>query len=231
MQKKVLVGSVFAALIIIILPMSAVVGSNIIKSDIEKRSIASPLFEKRVDTALEKENSKINTNYIGKGKIFNIFFKQKTTLSSWIDKSIKIINVKPRMLNQLLNKLYEIPEFVNLLVEYDLDKKVINKEIAQISGDPDAMREKVDKVVELYKEKIEIPDIGSPQPLGFSGQLGCLLTFFLVVFPMIMFIVGLLTGILALIIPGTFLVPGCLEWIMGKVMESVTQGFQGLTPA
>lgn len=231
MQKKILVGSVFAALIIIILPMSAVVGSNIIRSDIEKRNIASPLFTKRIDTALEKKPSKINTNYIGKGKIFNIFFRQKTSLQTWIDKAIKIINAKPRVLNQLLNKLYEIPEFVNLLKEYNLDKQEINKEIALITSDPVAMREKVDKVAEMCKEKIEIPDIGSPQPLGFSGEFGCILTFFLVVLPILMFITGFLTAIIALIIPGTFLLPGCLDWVLTKVLDAVSQGFQGLTPA
>lgn len=214
----------------VLLPMSAVVGTNVVKIDVEKRSIASPLFAKRVNSALKKETTRINTDYLGKGRIFNVFLTQKTSLHSLIDKAIKIIDAKPGFLNKVLNKLYEIPEFVNLLEKHGLSKHDLNKEIAYATSDPSILRQKVDEVVEMYGEKIELPAVEPPNPLGFSGQFGCVLTFFLVIFPMIMLITGFVGGILALIIPGTFLVPGCLEWIFQKVLEGILEGFQGLTP-
>ena len=180
---------------------------------------------------MNKEPDKINTNYIGKGRIFDIFLKQKTSFHSWIDKAVKIIDAEPGILNNLLNKLYEIPEFVNLLKNYDISKQSLEKEIAYVTSDSANMREKTDKILQMYEgHQIEFPEIEPPKPLGFSGQPGCLLTFFLVVFPLIMFIGGFISAIVALIIPGTFIIPGCLEWVIEKVFAALTEGFQGLTP-
>ena len=105
MRKKVLVVSIFAAVLMVLLPISAVVGTSIVKSDVKKRSIASPLFTARVNSILKKDTKKINTNYIGKGRIFNLFLAKKTSLDGWIDKAIKMINIQPAMFNILVEKI------------------------------------------------------------------------------------------------------------------------------
>ena len=231
MRKKILVISIFAAVLMILLPISAVVGTNIVKSNDEKRSIASPLFTKRVNSIMKKNTMRISTNYLGKGKFLNVFSTPKTSLHSWIDKALKLLDTNPELLNKVLNKLYEIPELVTLLKKHGVSKDYLNKEIALIKSDSSILQQKIDEAVQMYGEQhIKLPQIEPPKPLGFSGQIGCVLTFFLVVFPIIMMIGGFLSGILVVIIPGTFLIPGCLEWVFQKVFDSISEGFQGLTP-
>lgn len=232
MRKKVFVLSILAAFLVILLPISAVVGIDNSKSNVEKRNIASPLFTNRVNNVLNKEAKNVNTNFLGKEKTLNLFFNQKTSFRSWIDKAVRLVNSKPDILYLVLYNLYNDPGFVNLLKKYEISKKSLEKEIVYVQSDPANMKEKVDKLVEMFdKQEIKIPQIEPPKPLGFSGQIGCVLTFFLVIFPIIMMIGGFLSALLAIIIPGTFLVPGCLEWVFQKVFEGIIEGLnlQGLT--
>jgi hypothetical protein len=93
------------------------------------------------------------------------------------------------------------------------------------------LQQNVEELTHLYeKHHIDLPKFEPPKPLGFSGELGCGIVFFLVVLPLIMMIGGFLGGMLAVIIPGTFLVPGCLEWVFQTVFEGLAEGFQGLLP-
>ena len=118
-----------------------------------------------------------------------------------------------------------------LLKKHGVSKDYLNKEIALIKSDSSILQQKIDEAVQMYGEQhIKLPQIEPPKTLGFSGQIGCALTFFLVVLPIIMMIGGFLSGILVVIIPGTFLIPGCLEWVFQKVFDSISEGFQGLTP-
>lgn len=231
MRKKILVIILFVVFLLLLLPMSAVVGTHNLKLNSKYCTVSSPLFTKRIDTVLSKKSITMNTEYIGKSKFFNFFTKEKTSFNSWIDTAVRLVNKNPNILFTVLNKLFEIPGFIDLMREYDISKESVEKEIACITNDHEKLEEKVDRIIELYNDKkIEIPDVEPPKPLGFSGQIGCILTFFLVVFPIIMLIGGFVSAIIAIIVPGTFIVPGCLEWVFEKVFESIAEGFQGLTP-
>jgi len=231
MRKKILVISLFAVFMLVILPISAVVGTHNVKTNLHNNKIYSPLFANRIDNVLSKKSKTMNIEYIGKSTFFNFFTKPKTSFHSWIDKAVRLVNKNPNMLFTVLNKLFNIPGFVDLIREYGISKESVEKEIACITNDKEKMKEKVDRIIELYSDKqIEIPKVEPPKPLGFSGQIGCILTFFLVVFPIIMLIGGFVSAIVAIIVPGTFIVPGCLEWVFEKVFESISEGFQGLTP-
>jgi hypothetical protein len=231
MKRKILIISIFAVALLILLPISAVVGSNEYKTNFGTKNINSPLFSNRISNALKQRTNKINSEYFGKERFFSLYVQHKSSFHSWIDKAVKIINNQPSLLYTVLLKLYQIPEFVNLLNEYGISKSSLEKEISYVTNNPENLKEKVDKINELYEGKfIEIPEIEPPKPLGFSGQVGCILTFFLVVFPLIMAIGGFVSALVAIIVPGTFIVPGCLEWVFEKVFGAITEGFQGLTP-
>lgn len=231
MRKKILIVSLFTVVLVALLPMTAVVGTDIIKSNGQRIKNSYPLFEKRVNNVLQKETEHIKTEYLGKGRFFNMFYNSKTSLHDWFDKAIKITDKKPEILKQILNRLCEIPKIVNLLNKNDISKEYLTKEITMTLSDSTILREKIDDLVRISEENhIELTLMEPPKPLGFSGQVGCLLTFFLVIFPMIAMIGGFLSAILAIIIPGTILIPGCLEDVFQKVFEGLIEGFQGLTP-
>ena len=90
MNKKALVISILAAVLIVSASLSSVVGTIAVKSNDEKISIASPLFTVRTQRSLNKEETKkINSNYLGKGNTLNLLFLRKSSLQSHIDKALK----------------------------------------------------------------------------------------------------------------------------------------------
>ena len=101
MDKKILVISIFAAVLIALLPISSVVGVDVVKSNAEKGSVASPLFAFRQHVANEKDTKKINTNYIGKGRVFDVFPIIKSSLNKLMDRAVKLINVRPELLTKI----------------------------------------------------------------------------------------------------------------------------------
>jgi hypothetical protein len=225
MRKKILVISIFAAVLMILLPISAVVGTNIVKSNDEKRSIVSPLFATRVNSIMKKDTKRINTNYLGKGKILNLFFLKESSLQSWIDKAIKIIKAKPNMFSRLIDNIDTNPKVLNLLKENSVDMNDFKNYINIIKNDPSLLKKEIDKTIETFGEqKLKLPIDEPPEPLGFSGQLGCVLVFFTVLLP-ILVMIG--TMIATFTIITCLNIGGCLENILGGILEGA---LQGLTP-
>ncbi|UCF12734.1 MAG: hypothetical protein JSW06_00355 [Thermoplasmatales archaeon] len=222
MKKKVLIISIFAAVLMILLPISIVVGTNIVKSDAEKRSITSPLFAKRVNSFIKKDTKRINTNYLGKGKILNIFFLKESSLQSWIDKSIKIIEARPNIFNRLINNIETNPKVVNILQKNSIDINDFKNNINIIKNNPSLLKKEIDKVIETFGvQKLKLPINEPPEPLGFTGQLGCILVFFTVLLP-ILVMIG--TMIATFTIITCLNIGGCFENILGGILEGALQG-------
>ena len=171
MRKKVLVVSIFVAVLMVLLPISAVVGTNIVKSDVEKRSIASPLFAVRTQRSLNKEEiKKINSNYLGKGKQLNILLPEKPMAQIWIDKAIKLFDTNPVLFDKLLERLDKIPNIAKMLEKHDVSKQDIKNYMRIIKNNPSEL------VEEIGDSQITMPFNNIPQPLGLeTGNLGCII--------------------------------------------------------
>jgi len=224
MRKKILIVSILAAILMILLPISAVVGSNIIKTNSENKSITSPLFTRRVNNILKKDTTMINTNYMGKGRLFNLFLTKKTSLVGWIDKAIKMINLRPEIFNKLLDRIGTIPGVVDILKKNNININDFNNYINTFKNNPSLVKKEIDKAVEMFGEQnLKIPIDEPPKPLGFSGQIGCIMIFFIVVLPLLIMIS---TMIATFTIITCLNIRGCFE----KILESVFSGLQGLSP-
>ena len=171
MRKKVLVVSIFAAVLMVLLPISAVVGTNIVKSDVEKISIASPLFAVRTQRSLNKEEiKKINSNYLGKGKQLNILLPEKPMAQIWIDKAIKLFDTNPVLFDKLLERLDKIPNIAKMLEKHDVSEQDIKNYMMIIKNNPSEL------VEEIGDSQITMPFNNIPQPLGLeTGNLGCII--------------------------------------------------------
>ena len=222
MKNKILIISIFAAILMILLPISAVVGTNIAKSDGENINVVSPLFTNRINRVLRKDSNKISSNYIGKGTIFKLFPVKKMSLSSYIDKAIKIINAKPELLNKVIDKIDTIPGVVNILRENAMNIDDFKNHINNVKNDPNLLKEEVEYAIQTAGANLELtPD--DPEPLGFSGQFGCLIAF-IILLPIIVMIA---TMIATFTIVTCLNIGGCFETIMKNILESFAQG---LTP-
>ena len=64
MNKKILIGSIIAVVILVLVSFTSVVGYNSVKSNSVK---ASPLFSVRTNRAIGEETKVLTCKYIGKG--------------------------------------------------------------------------------------------------------------------------------------------------------------------
>ena len=225
MKKQILIISIVAAFLMILLPISAVVGTNIVKSDAEKRNIASPLFTTRVNSIIKKDTKRINANYLGKGKILYLFLLKESSLQSWIDKAIKIIKARPNMFSRLIDNIETNPKVVNILKKNNIDMNDFVNNIKIIKNDPSLLKKEIDKAIETFGEqKLKLPFNEPPEPLGFSGQLGCFLVFFTVLLPILVMIGTMIA---------TFTIITCLNIVccLENILQGILEGaLQGLTP-
>ena len=70
MNKKILIGSIIAVVILILVSFTGVVGYQTTKSS--TIATASPLFAVRSSRAIDEESKDLSCDYVGKGEIFRI---------------------------------------------------------------------------------------------------------------------------------------------------------------
>ena len=220
MNKKALVISILAAALIVLASLSSVVGTIAVKSNDEKISIASPLFAVRTQRSLNKEETKkINSNYLGKGNTLNLLFLRKSSLQSYIDKALKIIDARPQILSLVVDRTAKMPEIVTLLKENGLTINEFKSQMHQLMDDPILLKEKIDESV------LTSPLGDDPLPLGLSTSsvLGCFIVALIMIplFAMIGLIIATITIITCLNIGG------CFENLVQGILDNF---IQGLTP-
>ena len=217
MNKKALVISILAAVLIVSASLSSVVGTIAVKSNDEKISIASPLFAVRTQRSLNKEETKkINSNYLGKGNTLNLLFLKKSSLQSYIDKALKIIDARPQILNLVVDRTAKMPEIVTLLKENDLTINEFKSQMHQLMDEPILLKEKIDESV------LTSPLGDDPLPLGLStsNPLGCFIVA-LIVAPLLA-VIGLIIATITII---TCLnIGGCFENLVQGIVDNFIQG-------
>jgi len=88
MNKKILIGSIIAVVLLTLVSFSSVVGYSSVKSD---SKIVSPLFGIRTNRAIDKEQDAVTSDYIGKGKAINILLPRRNDKADLIEKFVNLI--------------------------------------------------------------------------------------------------------------------------------------------
>jgi len=218
MNKKTLIVSILGAVLIVLASLTSVIGINVVKSNAEKGNIASPLFETRLNSATKKNSEEINTNYIGKGNLLNLFISRQTSPQRQLNRVIRFIELRPDFLNSIIAKIETNPEIQKILIENDVSMDEVKNQVNLIKNDPSLLRQMVD-------EDVFSSTGDTPQPLGLStsNPLGCFITLIALI-P-----VGIIiTMLIATILIFTCLnIQGCFETLFENIMTSI---MQGLTP-
>jgi hypothetical protein len=225
MKRKVVIGSILAAVLIILTSLSSVLGTTTDKSDNEKTGVVSPLFALRTQRFTNNvDEKKINSNYLGKGKILNLGFQTKTMFNVLLNRAFKKIENNPETLNDLLTKLENSPKIFNLLKLHDIDINKFKNDIAMIKSNPALLKEKYEEVEQILGENIEFSLNDPIQPLGLFDQWqpGALLVA-LIMLPVLLIVTIVIATILIL----TCIIPNCFA----GMFEAIVEGFlQGLHP-
>ncbi|MCK5261178.1 MAG: hypothetical protein KAJ44_03280 [Thermoplasmatales archaeon] len=89
MNKKILIGSIIAVVILVLVSFTGVVGYQTTKSSTIVR--ASPLFSVRSSRAIDKESKDLTRDYVGKGEEIDILLPIKNSKAESLDRFLNII--------------------------------------------------------------------------------------------------------------------------------------------
>lgn len=210
MNKKILIISILAAVLMIMLPLSSVVGINVVKSN-DKENVGSPLFAIR-----HRSKNTIRSEYLGKEKPLNLFLAKRTSLQAYADRALKMIEARPSLLKSILNSIAVMPEIEELMKQHDIKMDDFKDQMNQVINNPELLKEKVDEAVLLS------PFGDDPMPLGLStsSALGCFIIVLILapIFALIGAIVATITIITC------FNINGCFETIVQNLLDSFIQG-------
>jgi len=209
MNKKILVLSIVAAVLMIMLPISSVVGTNNVKSDTEK-SIRSPLF-----AAQHQPENKIQSEYLGKGNTLSLFIEQKMTYARSFDKAVSMLKRNPVFFNKILEKIQAHPKILEILEENDISMTDFESYINAIKNNPGLLDQEIKKI-EQY-----LPG-DKPLPLGFNLTNPLTIIILIIVFLPIIVTIGLLIATITII---TCLnINGCFETLIMGMFAVFAQG-------
>ena len=113
MNKKILLGSIIAVVILVLVSFTGVVGHQTTTNTFAR---ASPLFSVRSKRAIDEASRDLTCNYVGKGREIALLLPKRESRNVLIQKVIDIISKRDdKELNRLIelvkNKLFYIKSF------------------------------------------------------------------------------------------------------------------------
>ena len=215
MNKKILTISIIAAALLILFPISSVVGSNTAQT--QRTTVSSPLFENRINHFLQKEQTQLPAQYLGKGTFINLFLSRQSAFQRMINKAIQVIQSQPGILTFIIQRIESNPKIINLITTYGTTIEEVKQYAALMKNNPSLLHQVLDQV--------ENPNENDPQQLGLStsNPLGC----FIVAIALIPVILILSILIATLTIVTCLNIGGCFETIFNNIADGI---IEGLTP-
>jgi len=172
MEKKTLIITISAAVLIVIASFSSVIGTNNVRS---AQNIESPLFTVRTQRSLHKDsNQNIQSYYLGKGVNSHLFLPTKPSLNIAIDRTIKLLNANPAFFAKFLKTISSNPRVIALLKESGVSMTQFKTHLNRLKNDPSLFVEEIRNA----EPKLAANQLNTPLPLGLntSNPIGCVIT-------------------------------------------------------
>ncbi|MCK4416059.1 MAG: hypothetical protein KAU84_02800 [Thermoplasmatales archaeon] len=183
MNKKILLGSIIAAVILVLVSFTSVVGYSSVKSTPGE---ASPLFSIRTTRAIDEETKDFTCDYVGKGKEIKIHLPKRTYKSELVEKFVNSIKMMD-------DKSFD--RFVDLIIEHLHDKdgfqgyttEEIVLSLHQLKFNPTKIKRDVveSKQTKLATEALPTECVGNCFTIG-SNYVICLIA---IIFLFLLFII------------------------------------------
>lgn len=220
MKRKLVIVSIFTAVIITSISFLSVVGQQSVQAN--EKINSSPLFAVRTQRAAQTIPQDITTVFIGKEKQINIF-PATTQNQDIINKAIQFFRSNPAVLTKLVDKLDAFPYSRGLLATYGISKIQIKNHMRILQENPSIAWEQINGLSPVIS-----PDDSPPQPLGLSTSnvLACFIMGLIVLVPLTAFLT-LLSLVFTLRILTCLNVNDCGDIIVKNIWDQLVQG---LTP-
>ncbi len=183
MNKKILIGSIIAVVILVLMSFTGVVGYQTTKSSTISR--VSPLFSIRSKRAIGQEQKDITTDYLGYGEATNIQFSSRIERAEKVQKAVNIISkMNDRAFSKMVARI--ILQLRNQEQMTDIETSDALQALQYIRKNPNDIK--------YYDTKNNPRDI-TFEYLTCSGFPGCLIETIALIFMIILlFIYNIITS-------------------------------------
>jgi len=170
MEKRILIGSIIAVVILVLVSFTGVVGYQTTKSSAVAK--ASPLFNVRSKRAIDKDSKDIACDYVGKGEESVLSIPKRDGRTALLQKFIdRISKMDEETCDKYINELFN-----RLIQEDKIRDSYINRLVTEINQ----LKINSEKLMNyLFDEKLDPPFFTM---FWFSG---CILFYVLMVIPTI----------------------------------------------
>lgn len=217
MEKKTLILTVSAAVLIVFASFSSVVG---LTNEQSSEQTKSPLFAIRTQRSIQTTDKQtIQSQYLGKGITSQLFRSRQPSLDSTLDRVVKLLNTNPDFFAKILKTITSNPQVQSLLKKQGMTMDEFRTYLNQLKNDPSLFIEQIRSAEPKFSDQ----QLQSPTPLGLNttNPFACVIT------AIVMIPVVLVIGLIVVLF--TLRILQCLNFdeVMNNLMDQI---LQGLTP-
>ena len=120
----------------------------------------------RTQRSLSKDDqARVQSQYLGKGLTSNLFITTKPSLSTAIDRTIKLLNQNPVFFAKFLETITSNPRVISLLQENGISMAEFKTHLNHMKNDPSLFIEEIRSVEPKLDQQ---SDLNTPLPLGLN---------------------------------------------------------------
>jgi hypothetical protein len=172
MEKKTLIITISAAVLLVIASFSSVIGST---DDQSSQKVESPLFTVRTQRSIHTDNEQtIQSHYLGKGLNSHLFSLTQPSLNSALDRTVKMLNANPDFFAKFLKTLSSNPRVIALLQENGMTVAEFKTYLNRLKNDPSLFIDEIRNA----EPKLTAHQLNTPVPLGLNttNPFACVIT-------------------------------------------------------
>lgn len=220
MNKKILVGSIGAALILVLTSYSSVLAIQ--TTDNENRIVqSSPIFIVQTMRATNEKITDIETNYLRKGESKDIFSVNLVPSKDEVAKAFELFEKYPQIFINLLSRIQNTPRFAKLLGNLNIEQPQLVHYLRVFQNNPQSLSQQLQNIQPWVSEDNDPHSLG----LSTSNPLGCYIVAIFALLP-VTIVITLLALFFTLRIITCLNINDCANTIAQSIWESLLQGLQ-----
>ncbi len=213
MEKKTLIITISAAVVLVIATLSSVVGSNIVQTS---QTVESPLFAVRTQRSIHTDAVQtVQSHYLGKGMTSHLFGPVQPSLNTMLDRTIKVLNSNPEFFAKFLKVVCSNPRVIALLHDNGVSVSELKTYMNRLKNDPSLLVEQIRSAgPKLTEQQLKTP---LPLSLNTTNPFACVITAIVMV-PVVLIIA-------LIVVLFTLRIFQCLnlQEVMNQIMDQVLQ--------
>jgi len=172
MEKKPLIITISAAVLLVMASLSSVIGSHTVQTTQQKES---PLFAIRTQRSIQATSDQaIQSHYLGKGVNSHLFHPIQPSLNTALDRTIKMLNANPDFFAKFLKALCSNPQVVSLLQQNGMTIMEFKTYLNRLKNDPSLFIEEIRNAGPKFSARQL--DTRLPLSLNTTNPFACVIT-------------------------------------------------------